>query len=522
MGRLKACAVALAGWRRALAAGLLGVAATAALPPLHLLPLLVVAFTGLVWLIDGSATRRAAFAAGWWFGLGHFASGLYWFGIAMMTDPERFAWLVAPAVLGVSAALAMYPALAALATRVCAPGVPRAVGLALAWTVGEWLRGRLFTGFPWNLIGTAWTPFEPIIQFAALAGVLGLGLVTVLAAALPATLVPDAPGGGGRPRWMPTAFAAVLLAALWGGGAARLAGADRGAVDGVLLRLVQPNVAQSHKWLPERREALFRRHLALTVGEGFAAVTHVVWPETAIPYLIANDPERRRLIASVTPAAGALISGAVRTTPEPTTPRKLWNSLHAFDALGRVIGTYDKSHLVPFGEYVPLRRILSMAKLTYGTIDFSAGPGPLTLRLPGLPPFSPLICFEAIFAQSALDADDRPAFLLNITNDAWFGASSGPYQHFAGARLRAVEQGLPLVRAANTGISAVVDAHGRITAALGLGVEGVLDARLPAALDGLTPYARWGDFWLLLAAIAGGAVLGRQILPGRRTRGTGQ
>ena len=321
---------------------------------------------------------------------------------------------------------------------------------------------------------------------------------------------------------MPTAFAAILLAALWGGGAARLAGADRGAVDGVLLRLVQPNVAQSHKWLPERREALFRRHLALTVGEGFAAVTHVVWPETAIPYLIANDPERRQLIASVTPAAGALISGAVRATPEPTTPHKLWNSLHAFDAQGRVIGTYDKSHLVPFGEYVPLRRILSMAKLTYGTIDFSAGPGPLTLRLPGLPPFSPLICFEAIFAQAALDADDRPAFLLNITNDAWFGASSGPYQHFAGARLRAVEQGLPLVRAANTGISAVVDAHGRITAALGLGVEGVLDARLPAALDGLTPYARWGDFWLLLAAIAGGAALGRQILPGRRTRGTGQ
>ena len=514
MKRLRARVTALAGWRRWLVAALLGVAATAALPPLHLLPLLVVAFAGLVWLIDGSASRRAALAAGWWFGFGHFVSGLYWFGIAMMTDPERFAWLVAPAVLGASAALAVYPALAALAARLCVPGVGRVLGLALAWTAAEWLRGNLFTGFPWNLIASAWTVSEAMIQFTALAGGLGLGLVTVAVAGLPATLADgsDDQGPGGRLRWAPTVLGAALLAVLWGGGVARLAGATSETVDGVMLRLVQPNIAQHHKWNPELREALFQRHLALTAGDGFERITHVIWPETAIPFFVANEPARRRAIARVTPPGGALISGAIRTTPEPSEPRMLWNSLHGFDDGGRVIATYDKAHLVPFGEYVPFRDVLSFAKLTYGAVDFSPGPGPRTLRLPGLPPFSPLICYEAIFPQAVLDADDRPGFLLNITNDAWFGISSGPYQHFASARLRAVEQGLPLVRVANTGISAVVDGHGRVVASLALGAGGVLDARLPVALDETTPYARWGDGWLVLALVAGVLALGRQIL----------
>ena len=256
--------MAFAGWRRALIAMVLGIAATGALPPLHLLPLLVVAFSGLVWLIDGSATRRAAFAAGWWFGLGHFVSGLYWIGIALLTDPERFAWLVAPAVLAISAALALFVALVALAARLCEPGVRRVLGLALAWVIAEWLRGWLFTGFPWNLIGTAWTLSEAIIQFAAVSGVLGLGLVTVAVSAAPSILARE---GDGRGRWAPTLLAGVLLAVLWSGGTARLSAYPGGAVvEGVRLRLVQPNVAQHHKWQPEKREALFRRHLDLTTG----------------------------------------------------------------------------------------------------------------------------------------------------------------------------------------------------------------------------------------------------------------
>ena len=506
MSRLKERVMAFAGWRRALIAMVLGVAATGALPPLHLLPLLVVAFTGLVWLIDGSATRRAAFAAGWWFGLGHFVSGLYWIGIALLTDPERFAWLAAPAVLAISAALALFPALVALAARLCEPGVRRVLGLALAWVIAEWLRGWLFTGFPWNLIGTAWTLSEAIIQFSALSGVLGLGLVTVAVAAAPSTFT-----GG---RWAPTLLAGLLIAGLWGGGMARLSAYPGGAiVEGVRLRLVQPNVAQHHKWQPEKREALFRRHLALTTGAGFESVTHVIWPETAIPYFIADDAARRRMIAAATPAGGALISGALRGVRKTEyAPQMLFNSLHAFDEEGRVVATYDKFHLVPFGEFVPFRNMLSLAKLTHGKTDFSAGPGPRSLTVAGLPPFSALICYEAIFASAVIEPGKRPGFLLNITNDAWFGMSSGPYQHFASARLRAVEQGLPLVRVANTGITAVVDARGRITARLGMGQAGVLDADLPRALDEPTPYARWGDWWLLPIAVVGAGLLLRRRL----------
>ncbi|MFP6740291.1 MAG: apolipoprotein N-acyltransferase [Alphaproteobacteria bacterium] len=509
MTTLKRRVTALTGWRRWLLAMAFGIAATGALPPLHLLPLLIVAFSGLVWLIDGCARRRAALAVGWWFGFGHFMTGLYWFGHAMLTDPERFAWLVAPTILGASATLAVFPAMAALAARLAAPRVPRVLMLALAWVAAEWLRSNLFTGFPWNLIGTAWTVSDAMIQSVAMAGTLGLGLVTVTLAALPATLADN--GAGERLRWTPTVLGIALLALMWGGGALRLGAAESTTVDGVMLRLVQPNVAQHHKWQPGRREALFNHHLSLTTSAGFDQVTHVIWPETAVPFFLTNEPERRRIMASVTPAGGALITGAIRTTSEPTTPRQLWNSLHAINDQGDVVATYDKAHLVPFGEYVPFRSILTMAKLTYGAVDFSAGPGPRTIKIPGLPAFSPLICYEAIFPQAVVDPADRPGFLLNITNDAWFGVSSGPYQHFASARLRAVEQGLPLVRVANTGISAVVDGHGRVIARLGLSQGGVLDSRLPSALDRATVYARWGDWWLLFACLVGGVALGRQI-----------
>jgi apolipoprotein N-acyltransferase len=182
---------------------------------------------------------------------------------------------------------------------------------------------------------------------------------------------------------------------------------------------------------------------------------------------------------------------------------EVWNSLHAIGRDARVAATYDKFHLVPFGEYVPFRSVLGFTKLTVGNTDFSAGPGPRSINLDGLPPAGPLICYEAIFPGRVATLDDRPGWLLNVTNDAWFGISSGPHQHFASARMRAVEEGLPLVRVANTGISGVVDAYGRVTAKLGLGREGVVDANLPVAIADPTPFARWGHTvaWIALIIV---------------------
>ncbi|MCH9051200.1 MAG: apolipoprotein N-acyltransferase [Proteobacteria bacterium] len=505
---------ALAGWPRRLVAVGLGVLATAALPPLFAVPLLVVAFTGLVWLIDGAGAARsparAAFAAGWWFGFGHFFTGLYWITNSLLVDADRFGWLVPFAVSGLSAGLAIFPGLAAAAVRLSgARGAGRVLALAVAWTAVEWLRGHILSGFPWNLLATAWVFSDAVSQTVAVIGAYGLSLLTVALAAAPATLG-DRLGGGadagrGR-RWAAVVVMTVLFGGLWAAGEVRLAaapaeGSDGSMVPGVRLRLVQANIDQRLKWSPGERAANFGKYLSMTKGPGFDEVTHVIWPETAVPYIVARDAEARAAIAAVVPPKGLLISGAIRATAAGVKPFEVWNSAHAIDQSARIVGTYDKFHLVPFGEYMPLRGVLPLQKITPGAVDFSAGPGPRTLALPGLPPVSLLICYEVIFPGNVLDRGNRPRWLLNLTNDAWFGESTGPYQHFAAARLRAVEEGLALVRSANTGISAVIDPYGRVIARLDLGVEGVLDSPLPLPLEGLTPYARFGD-WIFLGLLA--------------------
>ncbi len=516
-GRLGRAVAGVSGWRRHVLAVLLGAIAAAALPPVHAVILLVPAFTGLAWLIAGAGAARkparAAFAAGWWFGFGYFVAGLYWLSHALLADAERFGWLVPIAVPGVAAGLALFAGAAALAVHLSrARGIGLVLALAVAWTAADWLRGVLLSGFPWNLVGTAWAYSDSMIQVVALTGVHGLGLFTVAVAAAPAVLdrVMDPPGRARRQAIGVLASALAALVLVWAGGVLRLASAppvgdDEAMVPGVQLRLVQANIFQNHKWRPELRAANLSRHLSLTVAPGFEEATHVIWPETAAPFFLTTDDERRAAVAAVSPPGGALITGAPRVTAARD---RIWNSLVAIDEAGAVVGVYDKFHLVPFGEYVPLRDWVGIAKLTHGAVDFSAGPGPRTLRLPGLPPVSPLICYEAIFPGRVLDAADRPDWLLNITNDAWFGISSGPYQHFAAARLRAVEEGLPLVRAANTGISAVVDPYGRVVSTLGLGRRGVVDSPLPLPLAELTPYADLGDWipLLFLVATALGAV----------------
>ena len=506
----------LEGWRRYLLACTLGATAALSLPPLHLLPLLPLAFTGLVWLVGGSKGPGGAFATGWWFGFGHFLAGLYWVGHAFLVDAETFGWMMPFAVAGLAASLAVYPGLSTLAARIGRPsGLGRVLVLAAAWTVGEWLRGQLFTGFPWNLIGYAWTVSEAMMQLAALGGVYGLSLLTVLAAAMPALLA-EAPAGTAY-RWRPIAAIGALLALTWAGGLVRLGLAEVDEVPEVRLRLVQANIAQREKWRAERRESNLLRHMELSRSPGWEDITHLIWPETAAAFFLADDPALRRRLGSLVRAEGLLLTGAPRRAAEGSAPLRLWNSFHAIDQAGRIRATYDKYHLVPFGEYLPFRPLLErfgIAKFTHGTVDFARGPGPRTLKLRGLPPVSPLICYEVIFANRVAAARERPEWLLNITNDAWFGVSSGPYQHFAMARMRAVEQGMPLVRVAGTGISGVIDPYGRTTARLGLDRAGVIDSGLPQALEEPPPYVRLGNgpvlLLCLIALLAGWGLARRQ------------
>jgi apolipoprotein N-acyltransferase len=488
-----------AGWRRRIYALLLGLCAAAALPPLGLIPLAFIAFAGLLRLLQSEAASRrcAGFAVGWWFGFGLHVAGLYWIANALLIEWERVGWMIPFAVFGLSGFLAIFIGLATFAVvRLGAQGVAGAVALAVAWTLAEYARGHVLTGFPWNLIGSIWVVADAPLQAAALAGAYGLSAITVLICALPATL-----------RWRPIFGAVAVLAVLWIGGAWHLSTGPTGTVPEVALRLVQPVVPQALKWDPFARESNLARTIALSKVPGWETRTHVIWAETATAFPIWGDfpriAERRRQVAEAAPPGGVLITGAVRLELDGQNVSAAYNSLHAIDGAANMLANYDKSHLVPFGEYVPLRWLLPIERIVPGSGDFARGPGPRTIAIPGLPSAGPSICYEIIFPGQAIDTNARPGFILNVTNDSWFGYSAGPFQHFAAARLRAVEEGLPVVRAAGGGISGVIDSRGRVTASLELEKVGILDAQLPNAAAP-TPYARWGDLMLagLLAIFA--------------------
>ena len=473
-------------WRRQLlVAVLLGLLSALALPPVHAVPVLLVAVPGLLVLAAAApGWRRAAWLAFAW-GWGHGVAGVYWVTHAILTDAATFWWLVPLAAPGLAIPLALFVVPPVLVARALPAGWPRVLGFAGAWVLAELARGVLFTGFPWNLMGTVWAFAALPVQAASLVGVHGLSLATLLLAGLPLLS-----------GWRPWAGAALAMAGLAGFGAWRLAAPDL-PLQAVQLLLVQGNVAQEVKWRPEERMPIFQRYLELTKGAVEQAVAAspgariaVIWPETASPFLLAQDPEARRLAAATLPPGGLLLGGTVRAVWSPDgVLRQVFNSLVVLDDAGTVEAIYDKSHLVPFGEYMPLSGLLPL-RLVTGGMDFSAGPGPLTLAPAGLPPFGALICYEVIF-PGAVVPTPRPTWLVNITNDGWFGISAGPWQHLAAARLRAAEEGLPVARAAQTGISAVFDARGRQRLAIPLGTMGTAAIALPGAAPP-TPFARLG------------------------------
>jgi len=529
----------LVGWRRRLVALLAGAASVLAMAPFFAWPVLWITLTVLVWLIDGAspawrgadaADRRApadhliaAAGAGWWFGFGYFLAGLFWVGEAFLVEAATFAVLLPFAVTLLPAGMALYwGGAAALAARFWSARPCRVLVLALALSAAEWLRGHLLTGFPWNLLGYALTYPLPLMQSAALVGVYGLTLVAVIVFALPPVAWSEAPAGevGRRRRAGALALAVVPIAMMATLGAVRLARADAATVPGVKVRIVQPSVPQREKWRPEHQERIFLEHLRLSAtnpaGEtDSAGITHIIWPEAALPFLVLDHPAARAAIGRSLPRGALLIAGALRAEPAPAgsaRPRRIFNSLLVLGEGGSLVGLYDKTHLVPFGEYLPLQGLLRSVGLGWlvgmrGGFDIGVTPRPL-LSAPGLPPAAPLICYEAIFPAAVVQGPQRPGLLLNVTNDGWFGDTTGPRQHLHQARVRAVEEGLPLLRAANNGVSAAIDGYGHILARLDLDVRGVIDAPVPAALPP-PPYARLGDLTLLLLwlAVAGTVAL---------------
>ncbi len=508
------------GWaRRAIAFGA-GAVGALALAPFHIFPAMAAPLTVAVWLIDGAASGggrvgalRAAGADGWWLGFGYFIAGLWWLGGAMLVEADQFAWALPLAVVGMPAALALFTSLGFMLARLLwTPGSGRVFALAAGLGGAEWLRGHILTGFPWNDFGMALAGVPILAQAAALVGLHGLDIFAILIFAAPATLI-DAPG---RRSSAAAASALLLIATLASFGSFRLLTSRTEYAPEVKLRLMQPNLPQDAKFRPENGPEILRRYLALTdqatspEHSGVADATHVIWPESAFPFILSREPAALAQVGRVLQGK-ILITGAARAEENGGSRRRtrIFNAIEVIEG-DRVVAFYDKIHLVPFGEYLPLDsllRPLGVSHLVPGVWD--RGSGPRRLAAPGLPPMAPLVCYEAIFPGETVEpAGPRPQWLLNVTNDGWFGATPGPWQHFAQARLRAIEEGLPLVRVANTGVSAIVDPYGRILDALPLGVEGVLDGRLPKPAP-LPFFARYGGvvfpaLWCaaLLAALA--------------------
>ena len=500
---------ALAGWRRRLTALGLGAVLAAALPPFHLLPGAVVAFSGLAWLISGHRRGAGAFLDGWWFGCGFSAAAFYWIANALLVDPERHAWLYPLALLAIAAGFGLFPAAAAGLAGMVPGARARIVALGVAWLVLEWVRSWLLTGFPWNLVGSSLALSDSLIQGGALGGPWLLGAIVLVASLAPAAV---APAGRFTPRRAASGLmvSIAVIALAWAAGELRLQNRDNS--PGPKVRLVQPHIEQHLKWERALLEDHFARHIALSslapAGEPPVAV---IWPEAAIPPTLLVKPAVLSAFAAAAPPGGVIMAGAIRAVPGADGALEARNSLLVFSGKGPVT-LHDKYRLVPFGEYVPLRGILPIDTIAPGSRDMGRGPGPATIRLASLPDFGVLICYEIIFPTGITDPTQPPRWLLNITNDAWFGLSSGPYQHFQAARLRAVEQGLPVVRVANTGISGVIDPLGRVVASMPLGHSGILDVALPAPLEHPTPWSRYGNWTLLVILLPGLAFIAAALI----------
>ena len=505
-------------WIRIGLALLAGAGAALAHPPFGILPGLL-GYPLLMLLAERSTTARGAFWMGWLAGFAYFFIGCWWVAEAFLVNQDQ-AWMAPFAASLLPMGLGLFWGTAMVLYRRIAPaGVHRVLVFAACFALLEWLRGHVLTGFPWNPAGASWKAGSAMSQFAAVAGVYGLGLVTVAAvSALGLVRGPDPR----RDRIAAVAAGVLVLAALWGGGAVHLSRAQLQFTD-TMVRIVQADIPQESKWTPEAYQGIVDRYVNLTARPGERVPDVVIWPEGALPATAnevfgAGSPDAVAIAGALQPGQ-TLLAGLGRGEADVTAEggARYFNSLFVLRDEGmtglRITAIYDKHRLVPFGEYLPMGRLMSrlgVRSLVHVPADFSPGPWPAAIAVPGAPPAQPLICYESLYPGFTAGGAGRPGWIVNVSNDAWFGRTSGPLQHLNLASYRAIETGLPVVRATPTGVSAMIDPWGRIVdhARLDPGESGVIDAWLaqPAAI---TPYGRFGDllFWLAVIGGLGGAAL---------------
>jgi apolipoprotein N-acyltransferase len=531
--RLAEAAMLSHGWRRFLLLLAAGAVAALSVPPLFLLPALFIGFPILVWCLDGAerppGIRRVfgpAFAIGFAFGLGYFTTALHWLGAAFLQEGGLYVLLMPLAIIALAALLSLFWALGtSLAHMLWSGDALRIVTLATFLTLAELARGHLFSGFPFDLLGYALTANDEMAQAASLVGVYGLTFVAVLLAGTPALIWP-ADERGLVARLVPFFLAVAVIAAQVGYGNYRLSAVEVLPRADMKVRLVQPMITAHADWtLAEPAQVMDRlvtlSETRLTPSDpGLVGVTHLVWPESVFPFFLTQYPEALARIARMLPPGTVLLTGAPREPLGPGGVREEgnpgYNSILAINSDGEIVASYDKSHLVPFGEYLPFPEFWGMfgiRQFVPGTNGWAPGTGRRLQQVPGTPPFLALVCYEAVFPGDIGEVA-AAQFILNITNDAWFDGSLGPAQHAHHARLRAVETGLPLLRASNTGTTIATDPLGRVTARLAEQQAALVDVVPALPLAEPTLFNRLG-LLPLYAALALGLLL---ALWGRRRR----
>ncbi len=520
----------LSGFRRAAAAFFAGALAVLALAPFDFFAVLFVSLPVLVWLLDGASgdpdagllrRRLPAFWTGWWFGFGYFLAGLWWVGSALLVEADAFAWALPIAVVGLPMALAVFYGLATFLARLLwSDGAGRIAALAVGFGLAEWLRSFVLTGFPWNEIGYGAMPVPLMMQSVHVVGLFAMNVLSVLVFAAPALL---ATRRGAVPG---LAVATVLLAAHVGYGAYVLHAAPalkREAQGKPVFRIVQPSIPQAERMDDTRGSHIFDEYVRLSeadTAKGQRRPDYIVWPETAVPFILTENAAALRRIADMLQPGQKLIAGAVRVEEgQPGEAPRYYNSIEVIDDKGEIVGAADKVHLVPFGEYMPFEGLFRSLGVPPVAMPggFTPGAERTTLELGHGLVALPLVCYEVIFPGAIDSGGAAPNFILNVTNDAWYGRTIGPYQHLREAQVRAVETGLPMVRAGDNGISVVTDGYGRIVAGIHLDGVGVIDATLGEASP-LKVEQRWKDtaFWLILALLLTAAIVSRKSLLRKR------
>ncbi len=471
---------------------LLGALAVLALPPFWLLPILWLSFGGLFWLVSHAPNLRQAFSRGYWFGFGFFAFGFSWIGNALLIDARSFGWLYPLVPLASGAFFGLFAAFPALLTRSLKTIPAQIVAFPAFWVFFEWLRSFILTGFPWNLLGSVLT-FSPLtIQAAALGGTYLLSLLTLYMAIAPVIWLSQR---------TPARLAGTLLTLLLPASFILLYGNNRLTTytsepdKRYLVRLVQPAIPQRLKWSRTALENNFQKYIELSRLPAEAPLSLIVWGETASPFPLELDNRHRQQLLPAIPENGTLAVGTLGYKPDNEGKIRPVNAMLLLNHQGKILNEYNKTHLVPFGEYIPFRSLIprSIRPITNVISDFLPGNGPETFRLPGLPALSAAICYEIIFPSQIINKQTPPEILLNLTNDGWYGKSAGPYQHLAATMLRAVEEGVTIIRAANSGISGIFTPTGILTGKIPLHQSGISDTWLSAPLSIPGFYRRYGN-----------------------------